>query len=81
MAMESNGITIKLNNMKKVVIKNVSDGEDILEALMEALMSGKEKEILDACDEEEENDEEEEDDEESYCPLEEVINCITKDID
>ena len=75
--------------MKKVVNKNVDSNDELFETILELLLNDLDTEDSDTSDDEdceeddelEDNDEEEEDDEESYCPLEEVINCITKDID
>lgn len=56
--------------MKKVVIKNVDGNDELFETILELLLNGLDTEDSDTSD-----------DEESHCPLEEVINCITKDID
>lgn len=76
--------------MKKVVIKNVDGNEEVFDSILELLLNSLDTEDSDTSDDEdcEEDDELEDDDEdsesdddESHCPLEEVINCITKDID
>lgn len=56
--------------MKKVVIKNVDGNDELFEFILETLLNSLDTEDSDTSD-----------DEESHCPLEEVINCITKDID
>ena len=76
--------------MKKVVNKNVDGNDELFETILELLLNDLDTEDSDTSDDEdceeddelEDNDEDlEPNDDESHCPLEEVINCITKDID